>query len=560
MRNYTLLVALLAAMAWQAGAGKAAADDVLAKMDGDVIARFHFVGTDRIAADPKAAKLNELGALPATAELREKTLAKLSTAPFRLLESKLYNQTKSDYASLLRPLLDDLLHCESYAELRGPTNEVPELMLAVQVNNTRAILWDSSLSSVLTAWTGIPVTRIQGDGFTGWELKKHDDPNVIRYLRAGDWVLFGWGWDDLRLQPRFLQMIKQKRRPVDPLKDDWLDVVMDWPSYQAHHAIALPSPLPAKLPKMHLSVSGRKDFIRPVLTMLYPEPLGLTLEPWRIPTNAIHNPIVSFTAARGVAPWLSQLPETKELHLDPVPNQFIFWAMDKVPFETRLAVPVAGASNYLAQLAPRLIADLNQSLSKRSVPGEASWTNHQIVLSQIPFLSPYLRAIQDPTGEFLAGGLFPSTVRKDALPVPRDLIREIMSKPKLVYYDWEINQVRVMQWHDLDQIYLLAAGMPLPNGDMAAHKWIEAAQKLVGNCGTEVTLTAANELTLVRNGPVGLTGFEMNLLAYWLDAPAFPWHPVYNRILPAGLNNRPMPPGMSNRIMAPGAIKPPVPK
>jgi len=48
---------------------------------------------------------------------------------------------------------------------------------------------------------------------------------------------------------------------------------------------------------MHLTLEGRKDYIRPKLTMLYPEPLGLTLEPWKIPTKIIHNPMVSFTAA-----------------------------------------------------------------------------------------------------------------------------------------------------------------------------------------------------------------------------------------------------------------------
>jgi hypothetical protein len=82
----------------------------------------------------------------------------------------------------------------------------------------------------------------------------------------------------------------------------------------------------------------------------------------------------------------------------------------------------------------------------------------------------------------------------------------------------------------------------------------------VGNCGTEITLTAPNELTLVRNGPVGLTGFEMNLLAQWLDAPGFPWHATYDRIFPPGQNNRMLPPGIGNRVLPPSAIKPPAPK
>jgi hypothetical protein len=114
--------------------------------------------------------------------------------------------------------------------------------------------------------------------------------------------------------------------------------------------------------------------------------------------------------------------------------------------------------------------------------------------------------------------------------VSRDLLREVMSKPKLVYYDWEINQVRAEQWRDIMQVYLIASTIPMPSGPLAASKWIQAASKLMGNCGTEISVTASNELTLVRNAPVGLTGFEMNLIEYWLDAPNFPLGATYPRM------------------------------
>ena len=537
MRNYTILTALLATLSLSGVTGKAATDEALARMDGDIIGRFHFVGTERIAADPHAVGLNGLGALPATAELRDKTLDKLATTPFRLFQQKLANHNTNDFAPLIRPLLDDLLRNESYAEMRGPTNAVPELMLAVHLGNDRAILWQSYLSTVLSSWTGIRVQPIKGDGFTGWELRKHHDPNLIRFLRVGDWVLFGWGWDELKLQPSFLQRIKNTKRPVEVAKNDWLDVLVDWPSYLAHHPITLPSPLPAKLPKMHLTVQGRKevslqgekDYVRPKLTMLFPEPLGLMLEPWRIPTNTIHNPMVSFTVARGIAPWLSAIPAVKALHPSSVPNQLCIWAMGQVPYETSVTAPMTGASNYVAELEPRLVAILNAFLKVHPAPAltEAVWMNNRVLVKGLPVVTPDLHGMREPAGDFLMGGLFPAAFRSNAPPFPKELLREILSKPNLVYYDWEMNKERIDQWRSLEQVYLVSAGRPMPGIGLPGQKWLQAAKGKMINCGTEVTLTAPNELTLLRNAPVGLTGFELNLLEYWLDAPEFPLHVKY---------------------------------
>jgi hypothetical protein len=534
MRKYTLLVTILAALGWSAALGRAATDDALARMDGDTIARFHFAGTARIAADPQAASVNEIAALPETVALRNQTLDKLATTPFRLFEQKIANHNTNDYAPLIRPLLEDLLRVESYAELRGPTNEVPELMLAVQLDDAHAKVWQANLSTVLTAWTGIPVKDIQGEGYTGWELRKHHDPNLIRCLRAGDWLLFGWGWDELKLQPGFLQRIKERKRPAELAKDDWLDVLMDWPGFMAHHPFTLPAPLPAKLPKMHLNVQGRKTYIRPKLTLLYPEPLGLKMEPWKIPTRIIHNPMVSFTAARGTSSYLGDVPFIKALNPGTVPNQLFIWAMSGMPYETQFAAPVSGASNYLAKIAPGLLALTHAKLTQNSVNCETIWTNNQIVIG-MPFISPHLMATREPSGDFLYGSLFPGPRRTNSTPLPQDLMREIGSKPNLVYYDWEINHERLSQCQALQQVYLMTSDDPPMDYTKATQKWFEAIKPKLGksqsqgNCGTEVTLTGLNELTLLRNAPVAFTGFELVVLGYWLDAPGFPLHAEYPR-------------------------------
>jgi len=63
--------------------------------------------------------------------------------------------------------------------------------------------------------------------------------------------------------------------------------------------------------------------------------------------------------------------------------------------------------------------------------------------------------------------------------------------------------------------------MPIENTTSPGQEWLNAAKKKLGNCGTEITLTAPNELTLLRNAPIGFTGFELNLLEFWLECARF---------------------------------------
>ncbi|HWF18331.1 MAG TPA: hypothetical protein VG754_03645, partial [Verrucomicrobiae bacterium] len=431
-------------------------------MNGDLVARIHFAGTTRLTSDPAAVKLNQLAALPETAQLREMVLQKLSTAPFRLFQNKLANGNTNDFSWLLRPLVDDLMREESYVEMRGPSNAIPELMLAVHLNSTRAKAWHDSLSKVLSTWTGIPVKEIQGDGFSGWELRKHHDPNLIRCLRAGDWVLFGWGQDELRLQPAFLQRIKTQKRPVEDFKEGFLDASVDLQTLMRYHPFSLLALFPSPLPKVHLTEMMRKDYVRSKLVMQFPEPLNLKLDPWKIPTNTIHNPIVNFTAVRGVASWLGRLEVVKKTQPPSVPNQLCFWSMPKLTFDIGMTAPVSDAGKYMAQIGPRLAPALDSYFNEHALLGKAEWTNHQVRLSKLPFIAPYLAPTRDAKSDFLLGSLMPVR-HTNSLVFPPELMRELLSKPNLVYYGWEINEESVVQWQALQQIYLMDAVKPLPS-------------------------------------------------------------------------------------------------
>src|SRR5581483_8089914 len=119
----------------------------------------------------------------------------------------------SDYAAEFRPLLEDMLHSESYLELLGPTHPVPEVLLAVKLSDERAGLWVTNLSQIFSAWSGSGVTPLEDGGFKGWELKKHHAPNVFHFFRARDWVVLAWGDDAIPDQGRWLKNLKQTGRP-----------------------------------------------------------------------------------------------------------------------------------------------------------------------------------------------------------------------------------------------------------------------------------------------------------------------------------------------------------
>jgi hypothetical protein len=530
--------ALLAIFAPGGGNGVAAGETAANRPVADLAARIHFIGMTQVAANPKAASFNAIWQLPATQELVDKTIGKLATAPYRIFQSHFTNH--NDHADQLRPLFRDLLNNESYVEIRGATNAIPEVLLAVRLEKNRADAWRTAIAGALSAWTEIPVKEIAAEGFSGWELRKHHNPNCIRFFLAGDWVVLGWGWNDLLLQPGMLQRIKEKKRPVPATRDYTLDAWVDWPALLAGHPLQLPF-AGGQLPKMQLTVTNAPDFIRTRMVMQFPKPLDLKLEPWQIPAETIRNKIFSFTAVRGIAPWLGQIDLIKSLDLKSVPNEWFIWAQD-VPFETCFAAPVGNAKDYLKQLAPKLTLLVNSNLAKvHLTQGCGVDTNGDLHVAGFPFSAPYLRAGDDSGKQFLFGGVMPSHKRED--PVPPALYEQITSRPNLVYYDWEITDARIEQWRVSSQLALIVERKVITDTNAPAQKWITASKKKLGNCTTVVTLSAPNELTLVRNGAVGFTGAELTGLAIWLDAPEFPMMPHFRPQFPD--EAEPAPPGKS---------------
>ena len=474
----------------------------------DLIAQIHFAGAGRITADPHAVAFTNLWCSPEAQALRQQTLDKLSRAPYAWFQSKTAPGA-GDGTAQLRPLLDDLLSAEWLLQVRDRTNRPPEYALAVRLNDGRARLWQTNLESVLEAWTGMSVNKDSN----GWNLKKHLPPDLIRFVRVGDWVVFGCGQDELPVTDGLVRRVQNEQRPAPAATNDWLTVDLNWPRL----AQLFPALGNFDLPKISLQVMGTNDNLRLTGKLTLAQPLP-PLAPWRIPTNTIRLPFSSFTAARGIATWLGKQSWAQAYEISPMPDQVFIWGMAQVPVQTFAAVPVPDAPKALAQLEQKLSTN-TQWQDQLLMPTTMTATSNKLSWGGVPFIGPNVQAVQEPAGDFLVAEAFPNG--PPGGPLPAELLAQF-ARPGLVYYHWEATGGRLKQLPHLVQLGLMFTRHKQFDASSAAGKWLDRIGPTLGSFATEATQTAPDELTFSRKAPAGLTAIELLALANWLEATNFP--------------------------------------
>ena len=499
------------------GAQLAEADAPLGLRKDNVLWRSHFVGGIRLEGDANAARWVKLAAAPVAQQLRDQTLSKLATTPFRVLQDKMPAGAK-DQAEAWQPLLADLLRAESFVEWRGTSNRTDQFVLAIKLPDDRAKVWSANLGTVLKAWTGIaPVPFTQGN-VSGWQLRKHDPPNLFGVARVGPWVVVGAGQDAMSLFNAFIGSLKTGAAPFAVDAAVWGEVWADWPQLAAH----LPFPLPVHPPQTHLTITGKDNFIRLHGGLEFDRSLNWRPQPWRIPETLIREPLISFTAVRGVAPVLRQDDFLRQWKFKSVPDEVYLWALDGVPFATFLAVPTADAAGQIQSFAPDLQARYNPLLEQRRLGSLEMSTNRAAISWRgLPIIIPHLSATKDGSNEFLFGGLFPHSPK--AKPPPGELLDQIKGHKTLAYYDWEVTEPRLKQWKVLSQLsQLLRRQAPLRT-NMLAVQWLNSVTTNLGNTVTELNVSGDRQMTLTRKAPIGLTAYELVALTTWLEATNFPF-------------------------------------
>lgn len=492
-------------------------DEAAAVPEPDVLIRSHFAGLTRVVAAPQSTKLREIIGLPQTAALREQTLQKLARAPQTLFEGQVSPDLVERGATWLRPLLNDLLDEETLLEVRGRDVRNPEWTLAVALKPDRKALWQTNLLTWVQAWGLGTVSRTTIEGCAAVEVKRTQSPATVRWVDAGGWLVLGVGDAPMVATDRLVKTIKSTGRPGAALTQSWLE------AEAALDKLAGPLGLSPKLPwpRANLSVATRDEYLRTTARLSFAAPVAGPLTPWRTPTNLIREPLISFTAARGVAPLLERSETLRQLDLGSTPNELYFWAQQPVAFQSFLAVPCPGATSAAQRMAARVPALLGTNWHQRGL-AQIEWqsTNQQVMWKALPFITPFVRPVPSGTADFLVAGLFPPAFSTNT--VPAELLAQFVGRTNALYYDWEITQARLEQWRMMVQLFAVISERPQFTTNTAALPWLMGIEKHLGNSVTEVVAESPREWLLTRKSHLGLTGVELIAFARWLESVEFP--------------------------------------
>ena len=484
------------------------------------LARVHWLGRQRIAAQTNSSYFMGIWNMPEAVRLENQTLDKLALAIVgdqaeearlsgisnqapvtthqpaenRKQKAEGTNQTgvivnrKSQIvnpqALLLRSLLDDLVREECYLEIQQVTNQPAELVLAVRLDDSRAGLWTSNVSAVVASMTNVqslpePASRL------AWRLPLPRRPSTINYrlstlelARTSDWTLLGVASETNGLLADLCNRIRLDHTPVaapgggsssqiDPVTREvgpatgspattnhWLEADLDLRRLSS--ALSLGWHLPDAWPRIAATWTGHGEFVRTTGELTFATPLNLQLNPWNIPTNLVHQPLVSFAALRGLRPWLASQRWLQRLQIDPVPDQFCAWASGPTPMLTYAATPMTNAASLLQALGPQVAAELNLWMTNRAF-GVLEYSKDPVGLawSGIPMFTPTIEATTTPGGGFAVMGVG-SKPTGDGTPAPPELFAQLITRPNLVYYDWELTKAKLAHWVYLGQTARLA--------------------------------------------------------------------------------------------------------
>jgi len=515
MRTLIALSALAALATSSACRNKESAPTPTAAASSDILARYHFVGTAALDNNPNAAKLKEIQRLPESRKLREQTLQKLARAPKIFRGDKLSAEQNERGAALLRPLLDDLVRFESFLQVRGAAIHQAEWTFVAQLPPERQKAWSAAVSELTRLWNlGAPTTTTL-EGFAMSEVKRSASPNLLRWVEAGQWFVLGIGQDALPAVAEAARQIKAGGRPI-PALTNWLETELNLPRLRA--ALELPDTI--KWPHAKLTIVGDGENVRSKMQMIFTEPVTGPLEPWQVPTNIINEPLISFTAARGMAPWLKNWPLLQRLEFTPAPNELFFWAQAHVTFQSFFAFPLKDAPAKLERVAQHASSLFSTNWQNHGLSQPEWETNTHQLSWRLPFAVPFLKPAAFKGRDYLFGGLFtPSPLTS---PPPAELISQLNNQSKLVCYDWEITQARLASWRVHYQFYAMNSGRSQLSTNNAALPWLMAIEPRLGNSATEIAAISPAEWSLVRKSHIGFTGVELVALALWLESANFP--------------------------------------
>lgn len=447
--------------------------------------RWRFVGGATLARQTNAPALREILLLPESAALRA-TLVTNVTRRFWQLAAGTTNAPAEALAAA-QPLVADLLDQLSIGESLRPAPGRREFALALPADAQRAERWQA-------AWPKF---------FAAAQAVRGGAPGKPQVTVQSGWIV---AVSDAGLTPPAEVLKTLAKIPAEP------------------QAVLHAEGTVADGPAFALVAKVREGNVHSQLRLKLTQPLPARLPAWDRP-SIIHDPIVKFTAVRGVSTWLSALPWLKELALGDVPDQFFVWAnpvsKNFPAMQTFLAAPVPQPEAWVDRVAARLQPLFSPVSGPAALAGTLmlETNRHSLNIGNLP-TPPRLLPLHEKDHSYLVLGLMPQARNTNALP--REMLARL-DAPEVLLYDWEITAETARHWNVVGQTAdMLHRRVPM--NLRPGSVWLAAAAEKMGEAVTEATVSGPAELSVKRKSAAGFTAPELVLFSRWLDgeAPARP--------------------------------------
>jgi hypothetical protein len=504
----------------------------------DTVVSVHWMGQRRLELEAGAFFFCRVWSLPETVRLQAQTFDRLATNAWKLV---LPAETGAQIpAAVLRPLFNDLVKEETFLEIRAPAGVSPSVILAIHLHSQRrAGIWETNLAISAKLFSGVAV--VPDSNIQGWQLQRTNSPEKISYSRVGDWSVLSAGPMQNALAGEIIARIRSQGVPfVSAGTNLWLEASLNLPRLAAcfpafnprfpgapnadkgGSIFDLPSSLSNSVRHVSLSLSGDGANVMAQAKFDFAKPLPPVAEPWQVPRSLLHQPLMGFTAARGVRPWISDWKAWRELQIGAPPDQLFLWSIAGSPYQTYLAAPFSDAAGKVADLTSQALQQWNPWLAAHGyISFERAPDANGIVWGNLADIKPFIKSAVDGSNSWLMAGFFPDP-GPGTNQTSAGFIFDALRATNLLYYDWELTGKQLQPRLDLTQttrLILREAQMPV---DCAGIIWLAAMVPRLGVSTTTVEATAQDQLTFRRRATIGFTSLELHLLTDWLESPQFP--------------------------------------
>jgi hypothetical protein len=372
----------------------------------NVVLQYHFAGATQLAEDTNIIAAKQVFALKSTVAFKFVVLNQLATNLAAAL-----HLTNEAAVSALRPLLDDILLSETMASAGGPPDKPLDFVFAVELNAQRAQTWQQALQTLNNG----PGKEFRAETYHGRRWKNGEGESFW-VVPARDWLVAGRGESLASLRSDYLQQIQKYGRPGPALATNCFEADADWP--RLANWLSLDS-FPLKLGRTQVGISTAAGNFFMAGHVTYPEAIPWQPHPMIFPTNLVREPLLSFVTGQDVEPFLKSGGTLSRFCTDPLRDQFYFWSMSELAFESFAAWPDSDPTNTMKTLSTQALADLNPKLQELDGTGLA-WKPRQLrlVWLKLPLITPSLLPAPAPAtnGQFLLAALLPLTPGKGPAP------------------------------------------------------------------------------------------------------------------------------------------------